>query len=306
MLTFCKTADTINSALAHFSAIPDFTLPTTAAKIYLLGKCAETVEFKVFSFKCPVTGFESFAVLRMFKPNPSRSYLVFGAATNAKFADETIKQVFDELAELVPEFFTSGTMTLGTEVLAPQINKCLSEKFPDFDFIPYPTQMYYMTKSQQTVFMDSIKDGIKLPDGYVFDKANFDTDLETILDTWLHKAPGEEPYLRTKLSHLPNSLIRHIPTGDAASCEHIDAVGLMTHQFTIKEHRQKGLGTAVEKDMCRQLISLGLTPFKCVELYNVNLLKASDNTVYWTRRDCDIGKPSVTTYLEIISKKTDN
>uniref|UniRef100_A0A7E4WDL6 Glycine N-acyltransferase-like protein n=1 Tax=Panagrellus redivivus TaxID=6233 RepID=A0A7E4WDL6_PANRE len=194
-----------------------------------------------------------------------------------QIADETIEQVCDEFIELIPEFFTHGTFTISNEVLTPQISKCLSQRFPEFDFDPYLTQMFYMTKNQETEFMNSIETGIALPEEY-----------------------------RTKLSELPYSLVRHSPSGNAVAFEHIDAVGLLTHQFTLAEHRQKGLGAAVEMHMCRQLIALGLTPFKFVELFNVKVLQTSEKTSYWTRRNTDNGTPSVTTYLGMFNKKSQN
>uniref|UniRef100_A0A7E4URW4 Glycine N-acyltransferase-like protein n=1 Tax=Panagrellus redivivus TaxID=6233 RepID=A0A7E4URW4_PANRE len=303
-LTHYTTPDAIKYALKHFTAIPDFNLPASAALVLSLGKCAEVVEIRLFSFKCASTGFECFVALRKFIPIPSRTFLVFGAAANAKFDDATITQAFDELVAEIPEFFVDGPITISSEVLTPQISAYISKRFPQLKVTPYPTQMYYMTKSQQESLIEKINThGLTLPEGYKFDNVDLEKDLNGILTTWRHVALGDQEYLYAKFAELPYSLIRHIPSGNAVSYEHIDVAGLLTHLFTLPEHRRKGLGTAVEIDLCRKCIETGINPFKYVELFNVKVLETSDKTDYWSRMNDETGAAIVTTFLKMTKKE---
>ena len=59
---------------------------------------------------------------------------------------------------------------------------------------------------------------------------------------------------RAMLEHRPYSLIRCQSTGNPVAFEFTDSRGSLNHQFVQPEHRGKGLGSAVEKHLCRQLI----------------------------------------------------
>lgn len=59
---------------------------------------------------------------------------------------------------------------------------------------------------------------------------------------------------RVQLQQMPYALIRHKSTDDVVAFEYVDARGCINHQYVLAEHRQKGLGSAVEKLVCQKLI----------------------------------------------------
>uniref|UniRef100_A0A914CK57 Glycine N-acyltransferase-like protein n=1 Tax=Acrobeloides nanus TaxID=290746 RepID=A0A914CK57_9BILA len=88
---------------------------------------------------------------------------------------------------------------------------------------------------------------------------------------------------------MPYSLVRD-SSGSPVAYEMIDSSSMFTHQYVQPDHRGKGLGNAVERDLAQKCIRQDMTPFKAVETYNTEVLTASDRSPYWIRWDYD-GKP---------------
>uniref|UniRef100_A0A914DNB6 Glycine N-acyltransferase-like protein n=1 Tax=Acrobeloides nanus TaxID=290746 RepID=A0A914DNB6_9BILA len=131
---------------------------------------------------------------------------------------------------------------------------------------------------------------IKLPDGYHFSNVDFEKDdVEIITKTWKHSSPGDMEFTRAKLRNMPYSLVRD-SSGFPVAYEMIDSSSMFTHQYVQPDHRGKGLGNAVERDLGQKCIRQDITPFKAVETYNTEVLTASDRSPYWIRWDYD-GKP---------------
>uniref|UniRef100_A0AC34GE44 FR47-like domain-containing protein n=1 Tax=Panagrolaimus sp. ES5 TaxID=591445 RepID=A0AC34GE44_9BILA len=126
------------------------------------------------------------------------------------------------------------------------------------------------------MLIEDYKNGVTLPEGYYFDKADVEKDTQVILSTWRHAVPGDLETTKAKLRRLPNSLVREKKTGEAIAFELVDLSGFMNHLFTLPEHRNKGIGYAVETDLCIKLIREGIVPFKDVETFNKNVLAASE------------------------------
>lgn len=63
-----------------------------------------------------------------------------------------------------------------------------------------------------------------------------------------------ETFFRAKIRNLPTSLVRDKKTGDAVSFELVDSTGFLNHLFTLPEHRNRGIGAAVEVNLCLKLI----------------------------------------------------
>uniref|UniRef100_A0AC34FE13 FR47-like domain-containing protein n=1 Tax=Panagrolaimus sp. ES5 TaxID=591445 RepID=A0AC34FE13_9BILA len=151
------------------------------------------------------------------------------------------------------------------------------------DLEHFPCHYYYMTKQQQQMLTKDYKNGVLLPEGYYFDKVDVEKDAKLILNTWRHAAPGDLEATKVKLRRMPSSLVREKRTEEAIAFEHVDSTGFMNHLFTHPEHRNKGIGSAVEIDLCIKLIREGIVPFKDVETFNKNVLAASEKSKYWTR-----------------------
>uniref|UniRef100_A0AC34FSM7 Glycine N-acyltransferase-like protein n=1 Tax=Panagrolaimus sp. ES5 TaxID=591445 RepID=A0AC34FSM7_9BILA len=107
---------------------------------------------------------------------------------------------------------------------------------------------------------------------------------------------------RAKLRRMPNSLVREKKTDEAIAFELVDSSGFMNHLFTLPEHRNKGIGYAVETDLCIKLIREGIVPFKDVETFNKSVLAASEKSKYWTRWNSANDEPILVTFHKHVFK----
>lgn len=55
------------------------------------------------------------------------------------------------------------------------------------------------------------------------------------------------------MTNMPYSLIRE-KSGLAVAFELLDPSWQFTHQYVMPEHRRKGLGNAIERDLCQKCI----------------------------------------------------
>uniref|UniRef100_A0AC34GHV1 N-acetyltransferase domain-containing protein n=1 Tax=Panagrolaimus sp. ES5 TaxID=591445 RepID=A0AC34GHV1_9BILA len=199
---------------------------------------------------------------------------------------ETFRKALDEIHEKFPEFYTfGGGIVVTYEPICKEYCAWYADRFPDHPtLVEYPCCTYYMTDAQKAQLVkDYANDIIPLPEGYTFDEVNVEKDSEIITQTWKHAGPGDLESTKAKLKHFPSSLVREKTSGKPIAWEMIDMSGLCNHLFTLPEHRNKGIGSAVEKDLCLKLIRENMTPYKTVELFNKDVLASSDRSKYWTR-----------------------
>uniref|UniRef100_A0A915E8Q3 Glycine N-acyltransferase-like protein n=1 Tax=Ditylenchus dipsaci TaxID=166011 RepID=A0A915E8Q3_9BILA len=141
-------------------------------------------------------------------------------------------------------------------------------------------RIFYMDKCAAN--LDSL-DKIEPPPGYFFDDVDLEKDLDIITSTYIHTELGPRDQFKAKLKHLPYSLLRESKSNKLVSFELLDPSGFLNHQYTLPEFRNRGLGSLVERDMCKKCLRLGILPHKCIEMYNVDLLKACSKSTFWKK-----------------------
>jgi len=99
-------------------------------------------------------------------------------------------------------------------------------------------------------------------------------------------------------------MIRVKGTGEPAAFELVNPLGSLSHQFTQPAHRLKGLGAAVEQQLCVKLIKKGMVPSKNVEYDNLNVVRSADKNPYWTKRVDSEGHPITMAYYRIKKKES--
>uniref|UniRef100_A0A7E4UQU1 Glycine N-acyltransferase-like protein n=1 Tax=Panagrellus redivivus TaxID=6233 RepID=A0A7E4UQU1_PANRE len=247
-----------------------------------------------------------FCLLRSYSFQPRVTPIMyFFCEPTVFFEREAAWPIFDAIAAEAPLFFQhDGSVVVGVPPITNEYEAWFIERYPSKCLEHFPCHYYYMSPAQRTSLIDDSKAGIPIPDEYFFDKANLEHDADLIASTWRHSGHGELDYTKAKIRAMPSSLIRHKLTQLPAAFEMTDAGGFLTHHYTMPEHRRKGLGEAVEKDICRKLINEGFVPSKDVETFNEAVLSASNKSPYWTRWEV-ADEPVVMTFLKHVAKESE-
>uniref|UniRef100_A0AC34QUZ5 Glycine N-acyltransferase-like protein n=1 Tax=Panagrolaimus sp. JU765 TaxID=591449 RepID=A0AC34QUZ5_9BILA len=233
-----------------------------------------------------------------------RNFLLIASDLNVKFDKNELFGAFDKLnAEIKELFDVEGPVVVCFEPIASVFSEWHQNNFPDFYLKPHPCLFYYMTQKQQQKLLMDCGDDIKLPDGYYWDGADAEKDAQLLFETWIHSCPGDLEGMKAKIRNLPSAMIRVADSGKPAAFEVTDACGFLNHLYTMPEHRRKGLGTAVEMEICRKLIEAGMTPNKDVETWNSHVIATSEKSPYWTCWKDDSGNPVHVLFLKVYSKK---
>ena len=98
-------------------------------------------------------------------------------------------------------------------------------------------------------------------------------------------------------------MIRLKGTGDPIAYEVTNPSGYLNHLFTQPAHRSKGLGTAVEREICAKLIKKGIVPAKDVSMRAGNAVTMSERSPYWTKWTDFEGNPVIMKFHHIIKKE---
>uniref|UniRef100_A0AC35GEH1 Glycine N-acyltransferase-like protein n=1 Tax=Panagrolaimus sp. PS1159 TaxID=55785 RepID=A0AC35GEH1_9BILA len=107
--------------------------------------------------------------------------------------------------------------------------------------------------------------------------------MDVIIDTWKYGDKSETKIIEAYIKNMPFSMIREKATEKPISFEHSDNRGCLAHLFTLEQHRNKGLGNAVEKNICLKLIKNKIIPYKFIEISNSKVLESTIRSKYWTR-----------------------
>ena len=99
-------------------------------------------------------------------------------------------------------------------------------------------------------------------------------------------------------------MIKVSGTGEPIAYEVTNPCGYLNHLFTHPAHRSKGLGTAVEKELCVKLIKKGIAPSKDVSMRGGIAVRLSEKSPYWTRWEDSEGNPVVMKFHHIIQRET--
>ncbi|KAK0408700.1 hypothetical protein QR680_004108 [Steinernema hermaphroditum] len=207
--------------------------------------------------------------------------------------------LFEECEKAYPLIYEGPLFLAAADLVSEAFKAFLAPRKIEFTTRKNPVQCFYMTPAQQEKVMAL---NIALPEGYRFDKANLEKDAEVITNTWIHSGPYELEQTKLKLKYCPSALVRfgNEPVGFEISTP----FGIQNHLFVVEDHRQKGLGKAVEMKMSQECIKFGNVPFKFVELWNESVLKRSKKDPIWTHHVDENGEP-ITTVFTIFTPKTD-
>ncbi|PAV55637.1 hypothetical protein WR25_25903 [Diploscapter pachys] len=139
--------------------------------------------------------------------------------------------------------------------------------------------------------------------GYRLDEADPDKDTAIIHKRWRYGKPGYEHETELRLKHWPAVCVRFNRAAEPVSHEMLSYLGQLTAQFTVEEHRCKGLGTIVERALAKRVIKAEMIPFKEVEHYNASVYKRSCADEFWTLLRDEQGNEEAIVYLSISDQK---
>ncbi|KAK0404784.1 hypothetical protein QR680_017624 [Steinernema hermaphroditum] len=222
--------------------------------------------------------------------------------TNFEDHREILENLFNELHERFPALLNGERryLLIGAKPLQKIYAKYMEEKLEGvYRPVNYPTFLYYMNEEQQK---QVVKMELPLPEGYKFDEVDPDTDAERITKTWIHARAGDLEQTRSKLRNLPSALIRHEKDG-AVAFEMCHPCEFQNHLFVLEEHRQKGLGTAIEMRLSQLCIENGIVPYKTVEFYNEKVIESANKSSIWTRWNYADGAPVHLEYRQYYPKE---
>uniref|UniRef100_A0A0N4ZIG5 Glycine N-acyltransferase-like protein n=1 Tax=Parastrongyloides trichosuri TaxID=131310 RepID=A0A0N4ZIG5_PARTI len=206
-------------------------------------------------------------------------FLFIGTTSNKPLPVEKLEKIFEDFFKVFPDIEgIENYLTIGVANLTRTYNIWRSKYFKREPSVEYPTYLYYMNTDQKLMVKE---DNAIIPNDYYYDDNISAEDSYIINQTWQHAKKGDLEQTRAKLQCLPFACIKY--QGKPVSFEMSDPSGFLNHQFTIEEHRRKGLGLAIEIEISKKAIALDRIPFKTVELYNKSVLKNSDKSKYWTR-----------------------
>uniref|UniRef100_A0A914Z623 Glycine N-acyltransferase-like protein n=1 Tax=Panagrolaimus superbus TaxID=310955 RepID=A0A914Z623_9BILA len=191
---------------------------------------------------------------RKYTMAPYRPMLSFCYVTNSKFDKNVLWSIFDEVSSITRSLNHHVPVTCIYDPLASQYKEWYNDRFKTKTLGSNPCFLYYMTQEQQDMLKEKCKNGISLSEGYYFAESNFQSDIDTIIETGKFCNKSDFPIIDAQLRQMPYSLIRHKSGDNVVAFEYVDARGCMNHQFVLPEHRCKGLGSAVEKALCLKLI----------------------------------------------------
>uniref|UniRef100_A0A0K0F8U9 Glycine N-acyltransferase-like protein n=1 Tax=Strongyloides venezuelensis TaxID=75913 RepID=A0A0K0F8U9_STRVS len=223
------------------------------------------------------------------------SFLFIASTANSMKSIDELEKIFQNFFDIFPEIKEeSSFMTVGIAFLTSTFNNWYGKYFNKEKCVEYPTYLYYMNEKQKVKAKNFT---FPLPNGYYFDEDISDNDSLIINSTWRHARKGDYEQTRAKLKYLPFACIKY--KGEPISFEMNDPSGFLNHQFTIEEHRRKGLGLAVELELSKKIVNLKRTPYKTVELYNKSVIENSNNSQYWTRWNDKDGNPVEFLFIRI-------
>uniref|UniRef100_A0A914C378 Glycine N-acyltransferase-like protein n=1 Tax=Acrobeloides nanus TaxID=290746 RepID=A0A914C378_9BILA len=220
-------------------------------------------------------------------------YISIGCDVDMKFEEADLFKVFSQFHNTFKHVYDSGSSVKGHGNIIKLYEEWHRQAFPHSKIVRYPNYFYYSTDEQKQGLLEV---DIKLPEGYRFSEVDFQSnDIEIICNSWVHARNGDMGMFRAKLLHMPYSLVRD-QNDYPVAYEFLDMSSLFNHHYVHPEHRGKGLGNIVERDLAKKSIKIGITPSKTVLISNKNVIEASNRSPYWTRWD-DNGEPLVYLYL---------
>uniref|UniRef100_A0A914PA79 Glycine N-acyltransferase-like protein n=1 Tax=Panagrolaimus davidi TaxID=227884 RepID=A0A914PA79_9BILA len=198
------------------------------------------------------------------------------------FKEKDLWKVFDKVNSEIEISNKPNLWTLVHGKIGKIYNEWFEFRFPSINLIFVPCFKFFMTKEQQSLLVEECKNEILLANGYYFDDNISEKDMEIMIETWKFCDNSESDIMKSIFKHMPISLIRDSLTDEPVSFEHSDTRGCLNHLLTFPLHRNKGLGTSVEKNLCLKMIQKGMIPYKFVETTNFAVAESNIRSKYWT------------------------
>lgn len=168
--------------------------------------------------------------------------------------------------------------------IVPEYHKGSIETFIGDEFkieISYDYQFWIPPEKRKILLQKEIQP----PEGYYFDELKIN-EKNFVADTWSQQFSGSLERVENWIKYMPNVALRVEGTDELASFELLnDEHGMMTHLYTVKEHRMKGLATKVEEKLAQMLIHRNILPFKNVEKINKTAKNITDKSPWWEELD---------------------
>ncbi|KAE9549266.1 hypothetical protein FO519_007516 [Halicephalobus sp. NKZ332] len=301
MLRENLTSEDLDVAISETIKIPSFLNVHLSLKFQKSGGFPEA-SWRSFWFKNEEGKRVDF-IVRKFLPLEGQYFLFVCSEPDIRLDKLQVFEAFDKLHKETDDMFdTKVPVIICFSPILELFSEWFQKTFADWYLGYIPCFYYYMTKNQMDHLLEDTKNGIHLPEGYYWDEADPERDIQTIFETWRYSRPADYEIMKAKIRNLPSSMIRVSGTGEPAAFELTDPCGYLNHLFTQPSHRLKGLGTATEKGICVKLIKGGMVPFKVVGTGNTNVVRSTDKNPYWTRWEDSEGKPILVTFIQFKRK----
>uniref|UniRef100_A0A914CAR9 Glycine N-acyltransferase-like protein n=1 Tax=Acrobeloides nanus TaxID=290746 RepID=A0A914CAR9_9BILA len=212
------------------------------------------------------------------------NYLIFGSQSGAKFEQKSLFSALNMLAGRFPELFYSNE-----PVIIQILHDFYENYYKAWLLLNFPRSIVELKQEDHLFYMDKIQQEIledvdnKLSSDYYFDEKFSEEDLEKITFTWQFAEFSHVHHFRSSLSGLPFSLVRSKKNAELVGWALLDPSGYIRHHYVLPDHRQKGIGSAIEKDICKKCLKKNIAPYKTVEIDNPEAMEFSIKSKFWTR-----------------------
>uniref|UniRef100_A0AC35UHR2 Glycine N-acyltransferase-like protein n=1 Tax=Rhabditophanes sp. KR3021 TaxID=114890 RepID=A0AC35UHR2_9BILA len=207
------------------------------------------------------------------------SHIMLSVSSGHTFTDDQLNEIFEAFLSKNPELKTQQSMIFkGAECVTAQFTTWIKERVKVGGSIKENPCVYYYMNSEQIELTKNHE--FNLPDGYSFCDDISQEDALLINSTWKNAKPGDEIQTAARIKYLPFACIKK--NSQPVSYVIYDSCGTLNHLYTDANHRQLGLGLAVELRASQKVIQLNRVPSKLIEQFNHTFLSSTNKGKYWT------------------------
>ncbi|GMT33282.1 hypothetical protein PFISCL1PPCAC_24579, partial [Pristionchus fissidentatus] len=195
---------------------------------------------------------------------------------NIEFLNESVKLVLDRLRD---QIVAHGRIMVSADdatthaferFLPPIVGR------PFNRIVDSECAMFCMTCEQRQKLAEM---DIPVPDGVTLEKVDADRDGETIHAMWKNGISADVTIAR--LRYFPSICARD-QNGNLLGWAMSGRFGQISNEFVLPEHRNKGLGKAIETRLAQEMTRMGHGVLKYVEYSNTNVYESALRNPLWT------------------------
>ncbi|CEF65015.1 Acyl-CoA N-acyltransferase domain-containing protein [Strongyloides ratti] len=253
---------------------------------------------KLYAWKVYDTDFICYAVLNIHKHGKPYIFIQTDYENeNNEKGELVVNLLFNDIKKLVDECEDIGIVCSNMFMKFLRKVFITQSSFKNI-YLDEPVAFFYINDENYKKYIKngpSIEEGfeiIQLPPSYA----------QTMMDQLLFFGKGDLELATNRLEQYPSVGIIEKSTNKIASFYYNDGYGFLAHQFTFKDYRKRGFGTACEIELSRlNKEMMGVIPMKAVSLSRKYVLQLTEKLKYWSRiSNKDFSQPDV--YWTFFSK----